>query len=230
MLSTIRYLSIHLQYIIHGKYYVGCPPTGLSQSGYVDALLIFYIILMHVVFLLFFSFFFFLPLSPVTLLLSYVSTVLIIMPGSYLGLKGSALQVAIGLIAGMDFLLFGYDQGVTGGLLSLDSFVAIFPEIATSGPEYDGLSPAEKSARSTDQGILQWKLSRKRVQLTRQELPLLHTISAASWGPFPPSGLETGWAGARPSSSARLSWSSAPFSSVRLTICRSSLSVVSSPA
>lgn len=66
MLSTIRYLSIHLQYIIHGKYYVGCPPTGLSQSGYVDALLIFYIILMHVVFLLFFSFFFFYPslLSP----------------------------------------------------------------------------------------------------------------------------------------------------------------------
>lgn len=76
------------------------------------------------------------------------------MPGSYLGLKGSALQVAIGLIAGMDFLLFGYDQGVTGGLLSLESFIKIFPEIATTGAEFDGLSPAEQKARSTDQGIL----------------------------------------------------------------------------
>lgn len=74
------------------------------------------------------------------------------MAGSYLGLKGSALQIAIGVIAGMDFLLFGYDQGVTGGLLSLDSFIAVFPEIATSGPGYDSLPDAVKSQRSTDQG------------------------------------------------------------------------------
>lgn len=87
------------------------------------------------------------------------------MPGQYLGLKGSALQIAIGVISGMDFLLFGYDQGVTGGLLSLDSFVAVFPEIATSGPGYSDLPAAVKSQRSTDQGrswgmlkiIISWK-------------------------------------------------------------------------
>lgn len=28
--------------------------------------------------------------------------------GSYLGLRGTRLQVAVGIIAGMDFLLFGY--------------------------------------------------------------------------------------------------------------------------
>ena len=76
------------------------------------------------------------------------------MTGRYLGLKGSALQIAIGVIAGMDFLLFGYDQGVTGGLLSLDSFVAVFPEIATVGPEYKSLSQAAQSQRETDQGGL----------------------------------------------------------------------------
>lgn len=76
------------------------------------------------------------------------------MAGRYLGLKGSALQIAIGVIAGMDFLLFGYDQGVTGGLLSLDSFVAVFPEIATVGPEYKSLSQAAQSQRETDQGGL----------------------------------------------------------------------------
>lgn len=76
------------------------------------------------------------------------------MAGRYLGLKGNALQIAIGVIAGMDFLLFGYDQGVTGGLLSLDSFVAVFPEIATVGPEYNSLSQAAQSQRETDQGGL----------------------------------------------------------------------------
>lgn len=30
--------------------------------------------------------------------------------GRYLGLKGTRLNVAIGIIAGLDFLLFGYDQ------------------------------------------------------------------------------------------------------------------------
>lgn len=31
-----------------------------------------------------------------------------------MGLNGTQLQIAIGVLAGMDFLLFGYDQGVTG--------------------------------------------------------------------------------------------------------------------
>ena len=43
----------------------------------------------------------------------------------YLGLEGVRLQVAVGLLAGLDFLLFGYDQGVMGGLLTLPSFVRL---------------------------------------------------------------------------------------------------------
>lgn len=39
----------------------------------------------------------------------------------YLGLSGLKLNIAIGVIAGLDFLLFGYDQGVMGGLLTLSS-------------------------------------------------------------------------------------------------------------
>ncbi|KAH6717145.1 sugar porter family MFS transporter [Leptodontidium sp. MPI-SDFR-AT-0119] len=50
----------------------------------------------------------------------------------------------------MDFLLFGYDQGVTGGLLTLDSFRSQFPSI---DPLQDGITDAESSNRSTYQGI-----------------------------------------------------------------------------
>ncbi|BCS27323.1 sugar porter family MFS transporter [Aspergillus puulaauensis] len=76
------------------------------------------------------------------------------MPRSYLGLQGDKLQIAIGLIAGMDFLLFGYDQGVTGGLLTLQSFIKYFPTIATNGDYYNSLSAAEQSTQSTRQGIV----------------------------------------------------------------------------
>lgn len=41
----------------------------------------------------------------------------------YLGLNGTRLNIAIGILAGLDFMLFGYDQGVMGGLLDLPSFV-----------------------------------------------------------------------------------------------------------
>ena len=58
----------------------------------------------------------------------------------FLGLRGLKLNIVIGFIAGLDFLyvdeqpnpicttlnehrLFGYDQGVMGGLLDLPSFV-----------------------------------------------------------------------------------------------------------
>ena len=44
----------------------------------------------------------------------------------YFGLKGLKLNVAVGALAGLDFLLFGYDQGVMGGLLALPSFVRIY--------------------------------------------------------------------------------------------------------
>lgn len=63
----------------------------------------------------------------------------------FLGLNGTRLQVAIGVLAGMDFLLFGYDQGVTGGLLTLKSFNKYFPSIDTTVDD--------SSAQSTRQGI-----------------------------------------------------------------------------
>ncbi|KAJ6096926.1 hypothetical protein N7486_007672 [Penicillium sp. IBT 16267x] len=64
----------------------------------------------------------------------------------FLGLNGTKLQIAIGLLAGMDFLLFGYDQGVTGGLLTLESFIKYFPSIDTTGV-------SATSSASTRQGI-----------------------------------------------------------------------------
>ncbi|KAL4881688.1 general substrate transporter [Aspergillus karnatakaensis] len=76
------------------------------------------------------------------------------MARKYLGLQGNALQIAIGVIAGMDFLLFGYDQGVTGGLLTLESFLKYFPTIATSGAAYDALDRSAQSTQSTRQGIV----------------------------------------------------------------------------
>lgn len=71
----------------------------------------------------------------------------------FLGLNGTQLQVAIGVLAGMDFLLFGYDQGVTGGLLTLNSFRKYFPTIDTTEDHTMGWSSAAKSNQSTRQGI-----------------------------------------------------------------------------
>ncbi|KAK9802259.1 putative General substrate transporter [Seiridium cardinale] len=52
----------------------------------------------------------------------------------YYGLTGFKLNIAIAVIAGTDFALFGYDQGVMGGLLTLPSFLAVFPQIDTQNP------------------------------------------------------------------------------------------------
>ncbi|CAL8577419.1 hypothetical protein XPA_003248 [Xanthoria parietina] len=73
----------------------------------------------------------------------------------YLGLKGTRLNVAIGAIAGLDFFLFGYDQGVMGALLDLPSFVHTFPQIDIRTETLDalGLSPSQRTHRSTIQGI-----------------------------------------------------------------------------
>lgn len=51
----------------------------------------------------------------------------------YFGLSGLALSRMIGFAAGAGFLLFGYDQGVMGSLLTLPSFTEQFPAINTSG-------------------------------------------------------------------------------------------------
>ncbi|KAF3000951.1 hypothetical protein E8E13_009067 [Curvularia kusanoi] len=52
----------------------------------------------------------------------------------FYGLTGTKLNIAIAVVAGTDFALFGYDQGVMGGLLTLESFVRYFPEINTLRP------------------------------------------------------------------------------------------------
>lgn len=64
----------------------------------------------------------------------------------FFGLRGNALNYAVGIIAGCDFLLFGYDQGVMGGILTLPIFLEQFPDIDPSaGPD--------SATRSTYQGI-----------------------------------------------------------------------------
>ncbi|ODV68050.1 putative sugar transporter [Hyphopichia burtonii NRRL Y-1933] len=48
---------------------------------------------------------------------------------TYLGLKGQKLNTAISTMCGVGFLLFGYDQGVMGSLLTLPAFREAFPTI-----------------------------------------------------------------------------------------------------
>lgn len=73
----------------------------------------------------------------------------------YFGLTGTKLNIAIGVLAGLDFLLFGYDQGVMGALLSLPSFVKVFPEIDVRAETEaaQGLTQSQMTHRSTIQGI-----------------------------------------------------------------------------
>lgn len=66
------------------------------------------------------------------------------------GFRGRSLNLAISSLGSLDFFLFGYDQGVTGGLLDLPSFTKYFPEI---NPDEDGLERPEQSQRETNQGI-----------------------------------------------------------------------------
>ncbi|KAL9050948.1 MAG: hypothetical protein Q9162_006333 [Coniocarpon cinnabarinum] len=77
----------------------------------------------------------------------------------FYGLKGSALNWTIGIIAGLDFLLFGYDQGVMGGLLDLPVFYTVFPDINTHletntpDPALNAQRAATNNQHSTYQGI-----------------------------------------------------------------------------
>ncbi|KAK3717853.1 hypothetical protein LTR37_005625 [Vermiconidia calcicola] len=55
---------------------------------------------------------------------------------NFYGLRGVKLNIAIAVIAGTDFALFGYDQGVLGGLLTLESFLKYFPEVDVNNPPH----------------------------------------------------------------------------------------------
>ncbi|KAH9208327.1 general substrate transporter [Leptodontidium sp. 2 PMI_412] len=68
----------------------------------------------------------------------------------YFGLQGKSLHKAIATLAGVGFVLFGYDQGVMSGLLTLDTFVETFPEIDVTSKH---LTPDQKSYNSTIQGL-----------------------------------------------------------------------------
>jgi hypothetical protein len=67
----------------------------------------------------------------------------------YLGLRGKSLNYAVSLTAGVAFLLQGYDQGVLGSLLTLESFVATFPGIDTANT-----TGAKKNYNSVIQGTV----------------------------------------------------------------------------
>lgn len=50
---------------------------------------------------------------------------------TFLGMTGSKLHFSVALMCGVGFILFGYDQGVMGSLLTLEPFRKTFPEIDT---------------------------------------------------------------------------------------------------
>ncbi|KAM0741855.1 hypothetical protein ACQRIT_004712 [Beauveria bassiana] len=60
--------------------------------------------------------------------------------------------MAISSLGSLDFLLFGYDQGITGGLLDLPSFNKYFPDIFLD-PELEKSNLPLYQQRSTYQGI-----------------------------------------------------------------------------
>ncbi|KAK0652561.1 general substrate transporter [Cercophora newfieldiana] len=69
--------------------------------------------------------------------------------GKFLGLRGRGLDLAVGSLAGCVFLLFGYNQGVMSGILTMPDFLRTFPIIDPAA----GSTPEDRSARSTYQGI-----------------------------------------------------------------------------
>ncbi|KAF3763326.1 general substrate transporter [Cryphonectria parasitica EP155] len=69
---------------------------------------------------------------------------------SYFGLRGSSLQAAtIWAVIMPSYLLFGYNNAVAGGLLSLPSWISTFPEIDTVNT-----TGAEQAASSRLQGTV----------------------------------------------------------------------------
>ena len=54
---------------------------------------------------------------------------------TFLGLTGVKLNLLIAICAGVGFVLFGYDQGVMGSLLTLPPFRMAFPQIDITSPD-----------------------------------------------------------------------------------------------
>jgi MFS family permease len=69
----------------------------------------------------------------------------------FFGLKGQSLHHAIATLAGIGFILFGYDQGVMSGLLTLPSFVEVFPQMDTINKN---LTPHQAAFNSKVQGVV----------------------------------------------------------------------------
>ncbi|KAI5293403.1 hypothetical protein KEM52_005561 [Ascosphaera acerosa] len=121
----------------------------------------------------------------------------------YYGLRGHDLNLAISIIAGLDFFLFGYDQGVTGGLLDMPAFVKHFEPINRL-PEYLATFPdphAEDSHRSVIQGAVFTVfvgdlLGRRRTILIGSSIMIVGAIlqcTAFSLGHLVVGRLVTGW-------------------------------------
>ncbi|PCG94133.1 Major facilitator superfamily domain, general substrate transporter [Penicillium occitanis (nom. inval.)] len=69
---------------------------------------------------------------------------------NFLGLRGTQLRVAmVLLIVAPSFILFGYNNGSTGGIATLESFVHQFPSIDTVNT-----TGAQKSHNSTVKGVV----------------------------------------------------------------------------
>ncbi|KAJ5605631.1 hypothetical protein N7510_008412 [Penicillium lagena] len=62
-------------------------------------------------------------------------------------LRGKTLGLVIGVVGAVGFVLQGYDQAVANGLLTLGSFIAVFPQIDTVNTK-----GAQQSHNSTIQG------------------------------------------------------------------------------
>lgn len=73
-------------------------------------------------------------------------------------LRGTSLGRIIGIIGAVGFVLQGYDQAVANGLLTLGSFISVFPEIDTVNTH-----GSQKSHNSTIQGMFAANITLKSI-------------------------------------------------------------------